>query len=409
MRRRTALTAALSVLAGFAAVAGVRIAGLSPAQDTVVVERRDLPLVVEGTGKLEAAVAYQIGPPSVPDTWNYNLTSMIEEGRWVEQGDVIARFDATTIEEQLRDLEARLETVRQEREKEQRSLEVSLREMELAVVRAESDLEKSRIDASLDPELVAGIEIQEARLKQALARRKFELLAERMQLERELVRSKLEVLDVKRGYYEGKIARLRAVLDRFTVRAPIAGLVIYVPKRNGQRWEVGERVWMMSKILEIADIKTLRAEIAVLEADAARIAVGQPAQVAIDAVPGLVLDTRVEALGRIVRERSVQDRSRVFDVYLPLSGFDAGLLRPGMGVSARITTKVLENRLVVPLAAIRTDAEGTWVALRTRTGRPRRRDVTLGIRTGDLVVVENGLSEGDRVVLPGDDDPENRG
>ncbi|GAB4222746.1 MAG: hypothetical protein Kow0062_21360 [Acidobacteriota bacterium] len=400
MRRRLAVAGVAGLVVVVSAVAGVRLAGLGAAREWVTVERRDVPLVVEGTGKLEAAVAYQIGPPSVPDTWNYNLTWMIPEGRWVDKGDVVARFDATDVEEQLRDLEAKLETVRQEREKEQRSLEVALREMELDLVRAESDMEVSRIDASIDPSLVGGIEVQEARLRQELARRRYELLAERMDLERTLVRSKLEVLDVKRRYYEGKIARLRAVLDTFSVRAPIAGLVIYVPKRNGQRWEVGERVWMMAKILEVADIRTLRAEVAVLEADAARLAVGQPAEVSIDAIPGMTLRTEVAALGRIVRERSIQDRSKVFDVYLPLTGFDDGLLRPGMGISARITTDVLEDRLVVPLAAIRTDADGPYVEVRGTAGAVRRRPVTLGQRTGELVIVESGLDAGERVLLP---------
>ena len=399
-RRRTILATVLTAAIGLTALAGARIAGLGPSRGIVVVERRDLPLVVEGTGRLAAAVAYQVGPPSVPDTWNYNLTWMIPEGRWVRKGTVVARFDATDVEDQLRDLEARLETVRQEREKEQRSLEVSLREMELDVVRAENDLETARIDASLDASLVSGIEIQEARLRQDLARRRFELLSERMQLERDLVRSKLDVLDVKRRFYEGKISRLRAVIDTFTVRAPIDGLVIYVPKRNGERWEVGERVWMMSKVLEIADVRTLRAEIAVLEADAARLAVGQPAELTIDAIPGLTFQTRVEALGRIVRERSLQNRSKVFDAFLPLTDFDTNLLRPGMGVTARITTDVLRDRLVVPLQAVHGNTGGPWVELRTSMGRSERRPVKLGLRSGDLVVVQEGLAEGDRVLLP---------
>ena len=46
---------------------------------TVRVERDDLTVRVEATGKLEAAVAYEIGPPSVRDFWQYNLSWMIPE------------------------------------------------------------------------------------------------------------------------------------------------------------------------------------------------------------------------------------------------------------------------------------------------------------------------------------------
>ena len=56
---------------------------------TARVERGDLLMQVEATGKLEAAVAFEIGPPSVRDFWNYNLSWMIPEGSQVKQGDVI--------------------------------------------------------------------------------------------------------------------------------------------------------------------------------------------------------------------------------------------------------------------------------------------------------------------------------
>ena len=173
-------------------------------------------------------------------------------------------------------------------------------------------------------------------------------------------------------------------------------MIVYIPKRNGGRWEVGERVWMLSKILQIADVATLRAEANVLEVDASRISAGQTAQIAVTAVPGLELESAVAEVGRIVRERSLQDRTKVFDAFMPLDGLDDERVRPGMGVTVRIRTELLRDRLTVPLSAVRASTEGTWVEVVGRSGTERR-IVELGPRDGNRVVVESGLEEGERV------------
>lgn len=381
-------------------IAGVLAVGTwlatSDEEGDIVVARTDLPLMLEASGKLEAAIAYEIGPPSVPNTWNYNLTWMIPEGRWVKQGSVIARFDSTDIDEQIRDYSAQLETVKQQREKEERNLEVKLRELRLDLVKAENELAKVSLDLGLAKELVSAIEFQKTRLRKELAEKKQRLLAEKIDVEQELVALRLEVLDVKRSYYEGKLAQLRAVKDKYEVKAPIDGLVVYIPKRNGDRWEVGESVWMLAKIMSVADVSTLRVEAAILEVDAARVAAGQDAEVSVDAVPGMILETQVSEIGSIVRERSVQDRGKILDAFLPLDDFDRDLLRPGMGVSVTIVSETLENQLVIPLDVVGNSPDGPYVTL----AGGGRRSVELGQRSGERVVVLSGLEEGERIAVP---------
>ena len=395
-RKAGSLVVVFALLAIGAVALGAWLA-TSDESGEIVVTRADLPLVLEASGKLEAAVAYEIGPPSVPNTWNYNLTWMVPEGQWVKKGSPIARFDSTDIDEQIRDYSAQLETVKQQREKEERNLEVKLRELRLDLVKAENDLAKVNLDLGLAKELVSAIEFQKTRLRKELAEKKQRLLAEKIEVEQELVASRLEVMDVKRGYYEGKLAQLQAVKDKYAVKAPIDGLVVYIPKRNGDRWEVGESVWMLAKIMSVADVSTLRVEAAILEVDAARVEPGQEAEVAVDAVPGMVLETSVGEIGSIVRERSIQDRGKILDAFLPLVEFDRDLLRPGMGVSVTIVSETLEDQLVIPLDAVRNSPEGPYVMLEGGS----RRSVELGQRSGGSVVVLAGLEEGERIAMPG--------
>jgi HlyD family secretion protein len=395
--RYVAVGALLLLAVGMAAAARwARTDGRSGS--TLTLESEDFRVLVEATGKLEAAVSYEVGPPSVREFWEYDLTWMIPEGKQVQKGDVVARFDTTELDDRLRDYRAELETTIEEREKEERNLEVSLRQLRLDLVKAEGELKKVELDLSVPEALVSSIELQQNRLKQDLARRRVAFLSEKIEFEKVLVESKLALLDVKRQLFEGKIEYNEEAKRKFEVPAPVAGLVIYMPKRNGDRWEVGEGVWMLAKILEVADVSTLRVVANVLEVDSARIAPGQRGTITVDAVPGLRLESEVSEIGRIVHERSIQDPSKVFDAILPLAGVATDDLRPGMSTKVEIVTEVLPDRLSVPLTAIGRSADGPWVEV-LADGSTERRIVELGRRNGDRVVVESGLVSGEIVRL----------
>lgn len=374
--------------------------GDTEAAATAAVLREEFRSVVTATGKLEAAVAFEVGPPSARDFWNYNLQWMTPEGTRVKKGDVVARFDASQIDDQLREHRAALETAEQQREKEQRNLEVSLKQLRLDLVKAESTMKRLDLDLAAPEGIVAGIELEAARLERDLAVRRVAFLKDKIKHEKRLVKTKLQLLTVKKEFAQQKIEFNESVKDKFTVRAPVDGLVVYVLKRNGDRWEVGESVWMLAKILKVADLSTLRVEANVLEVDAARIAVGQPSRITVDAIPGLQIDSKIGELGRIVHERSQQDPSKVFDAVLPLGDVVSDQLRPGMGIKVEIETARLDDQLTLPLDAIRTSSEGTYVELRTGRGSERR-PVELGARNRTRVVVEAGLEVGDVVVLEG--------
>ena len=87
MRRRTQAALLLAVFAVALLVVWLR-PGTGAAADAplATVAREDFRGLVEASGKLEAAVAYEIGPPSVEDTWQYSLTWMVGEGTRARKG-----------------------------------------------------------------------------------------------------------------------------------------------------------------------------------------------------------------------------------------------------------------------------------------------------------------------------------
>jgi multidrug efflux system membrane fusion protein len=78
-----------------------------------------------------------------------------------------------------------------------------------------------------------------------------------------------------------------------------------------------------------------------------------------------------------------------------------GQLWPGEFVNATLLLDVQRNALLMPARAVQTGQQGTYVYVVKADTTAAARGVTLGRTIGDSVVVQNGLTEGERVVLDG--------
>jgi membrane fusion protein, multidrug efflux system len=77
------------------------------------------------------------------------------------------------------------------------------------------------------------------------------------------------------------------------------------------------------------------------------------------------------------------------------------LLWPGQFVNVRLVLSMLQGAVLVPAAAPQDSAKGPFVYVVNQDSTAELRPVKLGQRQGDLVVVEQGLKPGERVILNG--------
>jgi len=74
---------------------------------------------------------------------------------------------------------------------------------------------------------------------------------------------------------------------------------------------------------------------------------------------------------------------------------------PGQFVKVRLILRTLRQAVLVPAAASQMSAKGTFVYVVNANNDAELRPVKLGQRQGDLVVVEEGVKPGERVVVTG--------
>ena len=168
--------------------------------------------------------------------------------------------------------------------------------------------------------------------------------------------------------------------------SPLAGLV------SQRLVQVGERVSVDARLLEIVDLSKLELEAAIAPEDVVALEVGRTATLQVDGLPQPV----AAKVARI--NPSAQVGSRSVMVYLAVEPQPA--LRQGLFAKGRIATSA-KKALAVPLTAVRTDQALPYV-LQVLDDKAQLRSVQLGQR-GEVdgqpwVEITSGLSDGARVL-----------
>ncbi len=185
----------------------------------------------------------------------------------------------------------------------------------------------------------------------------------------------------------------RKALDDATLRAPFAGIV------SGRAAQVGERVGIDAKVMELVDLSQLEVEVPLSPSESMDVRVGQ--------VASLQVEDRKDPISAKVKRisPSAQTGSRSVLIYLTLDkaeGLRHGLFAKGilgMGKSQVIA---------VPLSAVRTDRAQPYVQVVEQVGNQLQvahKTVVLGVRGMDLAQPESetmvgvtGLTEGSTVL-----------
>jgi multidrug efflux pump subunit AcrA (membrane-fusion protein) len=149
-----------------------------------------------------------------------------------------------------------------------------------------------------------------------------------------------------------------------------------------------------SGFITLVDATDLSVQAGFSEVDAANVAVGQPASVTFDAVPGY------EAAGRVVSvDTTATTVSNVVTYYATISlNSPDSRLKPGMTATANVMVGEADNVLAVPSSAVRTFGTTKTVTV-LRNGQQVTTPVTTGVVGDTETEITSGLQQGDQVVL----------
>lgn len=194
---------------------------------------------------------------------------------------------------------------------------------------------------------------------------------------------------VKRGDVLGLVEAPELLGRQLELKAPIDGVVIE------RKTAVGEQVDKTKEIYTISDPTDLWVIAQVKERDIGAVKIGQDALFTVIAFPDETFHGKIARVGN-----EVAADSRTVDVRIEANNAD-GKLKPGMFTDVEITTKVLQNVLVISDSAVQSDEDGRVVFVDLGENRFQKRAVQLGLKEQGRVQVLEGLKAGERVVTDG--------
>jgi HlyD family secretion protein len=212
--------------------------------------------------------------------------------------------------------------------------------------------------------------------------------------------------NAKKANYEiqkARVDKLREQIDWTTIRAPQAGMIVYWTPTN--RWsdqrppEVGGTVRHRQTLMALPDVSRMEIDVKIHESQIDRVRPGQSATIIIDAFP----DRRYT--GTVTPEIGVMADSQRWQtpdvkVYNVVIGIDQATdgLKPGMSARVEIICDVIRDKLLVPVTGVHTLRGKTAAIVRTSRGLEIRH-VRVGPTNDKHVIIEEGLDEGDAVML----------
>jgi multidrug efflux pump subunit AcrA (membrane-fusion protein) len=140
----------------------------------------------------------------------------------------------------------------------------------------------------------------------------------------------------------------------------------------------------------------MQASTVVNEVDISSIEKGQNVIITVDAIESRVYYGKITRVAPLAR-REETTNVKVFDVEVTIDSTDV-LLLPGMTCQCQIITDRIPDVVSIPLQAV-FQKEGKTVVYVMEPRSYKMREVSVGAKNNDRIIVVEGLEEGERVCL----------
>ncbi|HXK59148.1 MAG TPA: efflux RND transporter periplasmic adaptor subunit, partial [Acidobacteriota bacterium] len=167
----------------------------------------------------------------------------------------------------------------------------------------------------------------------------------------EQARNSLKAAEFRVAQNRAILARTEDLLSKTVIRSPLAGVITKLNVEKGERAVPGTLNNPLATLMEIADLSVIEAEVEVDETDIVNVAVGQDAEVKVDALRDHILKGKVTEVGNSAIQTTTQEEAKDFKVVIQIEDPPA-TLRPGLSCVADITTAIRENVLTIPIQAL---------------------------------------------------------
>jgi HlyD family secretion protein len=316
---------------------------------------------------------------------------VIWPGTEVTADSVLLILSSAELEQEARDADAAIKSAQAKLTQLQAELEGELLERQAALTKAQADRDTAEAEFQADERLAKGglisnLDFKKAQIAAVELSANFEVEQRRYEFDKRSIEPRMAVAQTDLDQAKAQAELRHSQVDALQVRAGMNGVLQQIAV------EVGQRVSAGTNLARVADNTKLKAEIKIPETQARDIAIGQTAQV--DMRNGSIVTGKVSRVDPAVREGTVLVDVTFHGIELPKGA------RPDLSVEGTIELESLADAIYVGRPAFGQDDSTIGLfRLGADSVTATRTKVQLGRGSATKVVIENGLTPGDRVIL----------
>ncbi|HEX2831725.1 MAG TPA: HlyD family efflux transporter periplasmic adaptor subunit [Thermoanaerobaculia bacterium] len=359
---------------------------------------------VSAEGTLKATKATTVTAPLNAER-PLKVSWIVPDGTLLKKGDVIVRFDATDFENLLLNGREDRAAANNKMSKSTAESTTTKRNLGRDAKLAQSELEAATRFKFDDAEVFSRYARIEAEVDTDLASNRKRHAEEVLGIRDKLATVDRDLIGIEDRKAGLKIKQAEDGLQALQVVAPHDGILVLMRNWRGDMPRVGDSMWRGQPIGEIPELQSMKAEVFILEADAAGLAADQKATVMLEADASRRFTGKVKSVDKIARPRIPRQPVQYFGATVELEKSDPKLMKPGARVRATLEVENQSNAFAIPRQAL-FEKEGKKLVYRKNGKGFEPVEVTIGSGSAGRVVVTKGIAKGDEIAL---EDPTTEG
>ena len=352
---------------------------------------------VTAEGNLKAVEATPLSAPNETQA-PIKVAWIADDGMRLRKNDVVVRFDPTDFDKAL--AAGKEDRGTADNKMHHATVDSSTTRTNLLrdAKQAEEELKAAQHFRSDDGEIFSRYQQIESQLDEALAGEKRDHAHHVLGVRQQLSRADQEIIGIEGKKADLAINNAEKGLRGLELRAPHDGILVLQRDWRGDIPRVGATVWSGSPLGQIPDLAAMKAEVFVLEADAAGLAIGQKATITLESNPTVRYSGKITQVDKLARPRMRGVPVQYFGVTVSLDKTDPAVMKPGARVLARLELDNRANAFSIPRQAL-FDKQGKKLVYVRRGDRFVASEVTISTSSPGRVVVTKGVGKGDALAL----------
>lgn len=293
--------------------------------------------VIRATGTTQALRALSVRVPQISgQSSRVTLVHLIPNGSKVSQGDILAEFDLTNLEDEERETVAKIEDLAHQVEERIAKVRSDAAKRLSQIEEAQAEQGRAEIQLRRGP-ILSEIDRLKSEDRAANAKSRLASLHKSHRFHELEEKASIRVLELKKERQQVSLERIRSNKDKLVIKAPQDGMIaIENIWRNGSQGppQEGDQMYAGQPVLRIFDPLHMVIDAAVNEPDFSVLTTSAVAKVYLDAYPDASFLARLESASPVA-SAGLDSPVRVFSARFRVEQQDPRLL-PDLSASLEI-------------------------------------------------------------------------